>query len=183
LAPHSIEQYIVDELIRDSSNSEIIKGYLDKLDKKDIIEFFDKFLEHETDLGNIRIPVSILANRKLSCLELIVKFLREELRLTNVLVANLLSRSPQVCWTTYSNATKKWPDKLQHKTSRFDIPVRVLREKDKSVLEAIVAYLKDVSGLSFHKIALLLNRDDRTIWTVYNRTLRKTNARQEKNQG
>ena len=29
-------------------------------------------------------------------------------------------------------------------------------------------YLKDKLNLTYHEIAVLLNRDDRTIWTCYN---------------
>jgi len=38
-----------------------------------------------------------------------------------------------------------------------------------SVLEVMVEYLKEKEGLSYHEIASLTNRDDRTIWTVYHR--------------
>jgi len=40
-------------------------------------------------------------------------------------------------------------------------------------MESVVSYMKDVLDLSYHEIAEQLNRDDRTIWTVYNRALKK----------
>jgi hypothetical protein len=51
----------------------------------------------------------------------------------------------------------------------FEIPSFVFRDRSVAVLECMVEYMKDSQGLTFHEIATLLNRDDRTIWTVYRR--------------
>ena len=51
----------------------------------------------------------------------------------------------------------------------FEIPSFVFRDRSVAVLECMVEYMKDSQGLTFHEIAVLLNRDDRTIWTVYRR--------------
>ncbi len=40
-------------------------------------------------------------------------------------------------------------------------------------MESVVNYMKDTLNMSYHEIAVALNRDDRTIWTVYNRALKK----------
>ena len=40
-------------------------------------------------------------------------------------------------------------------------------------MESVVFYLKEKMGMTYHEIAVELNRDDRTIWTVYNRALKK----------
>jgi hypothetical protein len=40
-------------------------------------------------------------------------------------------------------------------------------------MESVVYYMKDTLDLTYHEIALQLNRDDRTIWTVYNRAIKK----------
>jgi hypothetical protein len=53
------------------------------------------------------------------------------------------------------------------------IPSFVFRDRSVAVLECLVEYLHDNKHLSFHEIALLLNRNDRTIWTVYNRAKKK----------
>jgi hypothetical protein len=55
----------------------------------------------------------------------------------------------------------------------IQIPTLILRDRGISVLEAIVEYLKDEKKLSYHEIAVLLNRDDRTIWTCYKRAKSK----------
>jgi hypothetical protein len=53
------------------------------------------------------------------------------------------------------------------------IPSHILRDRSLSVLEIIVEYLKEKKKLTYHEIAVLLNRDDRTIWTCYNRAKKK----------
>ncbi len=40
-------------------------------------------------------------------------------------------------------------------------------------MESVVFYMKDSLNMTYHEIALSLNRDDRTIWTVYNRASKK----------
>lgn len=57
------------------------------------------------------------------------------------------------------------------------VPAYLFRDRSVAVLEALVEYLKDVNGLSYHEIAILLNRDDRTVWTVYNRVKKKREYR------
>ena len=58
-----------------------------------------------------------------------------------------------------------------------DIPLQRLQERDLSIMESLVLYLKDEKKLTYHEIAELLNRDDRTIWTVHNRASKKRSPR------
>ncbi|MFH2028209.1 MAG: hypothetical protein ABIJ08_03655 [Nanoarchaeota archaeon] len=53
------------------------------------------------------------------------------------------------------------------------IPSTIFRDRKISVLEAVVEYLKDEKNLTYHEIAVLLNRDDRTVWTCYSRAKKK----------
>jgi hypothetical protein len=55
----------------------------------------------------------------------------------------------------------------------LDIPLRILQDRTVAVLESIVEYLKDEKGLRYSEIGKLLNRDQRTIWTVYSRVKKK----------
>ncbi len=52
------------------------------------------------------------------------------------------------------------------------IPVSIF-EVDLSALEAICKYLKEELEFSYSRIALLLKRDSRTIWTTYNNASKK----------
>jgi len=56
------------------------------------------------------------------------------------------------------------------------IPSTIFRNRELAPLESISAYLKNEIGMSFHEIAVLLNRDDRTIWTCYNRAKKKKSS-------
>jgi hypothetical protein len=54
-----------------------------------------------------------------------------------------------------------------------NIPTSIFLDRTISVLEAITKYLKEERNLTYHQIAVLLNRDDRTVWTCYNRAKKK----------
>ncbi len=51
----------------------------------------------------------------------------------------------------------------------ISIPTSIFQDRELSVLEAIAEYLKEKKGMRYSEIAKLLNRDDRTIWTAYQR--------------
>ena len=62
------------------------------------------------------------------------------------------------------------------------IPSNVLRDNSISVLEAIVEFLKEKKGLTYHQIGELINRDERNVWTVYQRAKKKRgNPQKDKN--
>lgn len=80
------------------------------------------------------------------------------------------NKSPIVA--TYKNSVSKFNKRLDTK-SDFFVPISVFSNLKLSILESIVKYLKEESKLTYHNIAVLLKRDDRTIWTIYNRSLKK----------
>ena len=47
------------------------------------------------------------------------------------------------------------------------LPISIFNNKELGSLETVVKYLKEELGLRFHEIALMLNRNDRTIWATY----------------
>ncbi len=49
------------------------------------------------------------------------------------------------------------------------VPTSVFTDRRVAILECLVEYMHDNNGLTFHEIALMLNRNDRTIQTVYRR--------------
>jgi len=123
------------------------------------------FMEDAAD----SVPICVFDNPHLSCLETIVKYLKEELQYRYVDMARLLNRSEKTIWATYNKAKKKMPSSFELADSEFMIPLSIFYDRKKSVLQAIIAYLKDECKLTYHQIAVYLNRDDRTIWTTYNR--------------
>lgn len=128
----------------------------------------------------IKVPLSVFKNDKLSSLEIFVKYLRENLLLSYNQIAELTGRNPATLAVTYNIARKKLPEKFVPEISPYSIPVKVLQDRKLSVLENISSYLKDTFGLNYHSVAVLLNRDDRTIWTVYQRAIKKKKWAQSK---
>lgn len=61
---------------------------------------------------------------------------------------------------------------IKHNRS-IPIPAHIFRDRSLSVLEVLVEYLKERKGLTYHEIAVMLNRDDRTIWTCFKRAKEK----------
>ena len=52
------------------------------------------------------------------------------------------------------------------------IPSTIFQDRHVAVLEAVVEYLVQ-QGFTYHEIGVLLNRDERTIWTVHARVKKK----------
>lgn len=57
------------------------------------------------------------------------------------------------------------------------IPIEILNNRKLGMLESVTVFLKDKKKLTYSQIAKLLNRDDRTIWTSYNKAKKKLNKR------
>ncbi|MBI4440734.1 response regulator transcription factor [Candidatus Woesearchaeota archaeon] len=121
---------------------------------------------------DILIPVTIF-NRDLSGLEAICKYLRENCRLSNKEIAKRLNRSEKTTWQAYQSSREKFPAPYNIPPTQYTIPISDIQSRQLSVLETIVKHLKETFKLSYHTIATLLMRDDRTIWTVYHRAQQK----------
>ena len=139
---------------------------------QEIIELMNKLLKIPVK-EEVRVPISVFKNDYLSALETIVKYLRENLLLSFKQIGSLTNRNQVALAVSYRNARKKLEAKFIEEISPYHIPVSILQDRKLSVLENIVSYLKDTFGLTYHRIALLLNRNDRTIWTVYQRARKK----------
>ncbi len=136
-------------------------------------EFGDDFIKGHLAGRHTLIPVSIFSDKKLSALEAIVKYLRENESLRNADVAQLLGRSPASVWITYRNAAKKLGKKIQVSDSEIFIPTDIIASGRLSVLESVSMHLHETYHLSYRKIGELLQRDERTIWTVCSRARKK----------
>ncbi|MBS3114276.1 hypothetical protein J4448_04185 [Candidatus Woesearchaeota archaeon] len=150
-------------------------NYLKKqgLGSEEIIGLVNKHLKVQVR-EEIKVPISVFNNDYLSSLENIVKYLRENLLLSFKQIGSLTNRNQIALAVTYRNAKKKMESRfVVEEISPYSIPVSILQDRNISVLENIAVYLKDTFGLTYHNIAVLLNRDDRTIWTVYQRAKKK----------
>lgn len=65
-----------------------------------------------------------------------------------------------------------------HTMYETNVPTSVFTDRVLSPLEAVVEFLKEKHNFSYKEISIILNRDERNIWTVYNRAKKKReNAR------
>jgi|TARA_B100002003_G_C14131919_1_gene544369 hypothetical protein len=146
---------------------------LDSLKDQSKEELFEEFLQYVEQKTEINIPLSIFKATSLGPLETLVKYLREELNYTYSKIAAILNRKVGPIGTTYRNAKSKHPSRLKIVSTFSTIPVSIFKKSKNSILETIVHHLKDNESLTYTEIASLLNRNYRTIWTVYKRATKK----------
>ena len=151
----------------DSKISKNILIKFNELSEANKIELISILLKQLKASAQNQVPIGIFAN-KLSSLEAIVKYLRENMEYRLSKIAKLLNRNSKSIWSTYHNAKKKMPSGLSNPDSAITIPTSIFADRKLSVLETLVSHLKDLE-LTNHEIALLLQLNDRTIWSVYNK--------------
>ena len=87
-------------------------------------------------------------------------------------IAELLNRNDRTIWTAYNKAKIKRKVPLKTGESLVHIPISIFKNRKLTIFEAVVSYLKK-KGLKFIEIANLLKRDQRNIWTIYSRSIKK----------
>jgi hypothetical protein len=117
------------------------------------------------------IPLTIFSAR-LTVLESVVKFLKEDKNSSFHEIGILLGRNERNIWHAYQHASVKQKKHLPYKDSPYAVPVFIFQDTKLSALESLVVYLRHTFNLSYHEIAVLIQRDDRTIWTVYQRAIK-----------
>ena len=133
-----------------------------------------KILNNESLL----VPVAIFAG-KLSPAEALAKFLKENHDLGYHEISQLIGRNERGIWANYKRAFKKmpWPFEINNSIT---VPVSIF-DSEKSILEALVTYLKEAKKMRNKKIAQLLNKNPANIWTVHNRAKKKVSNASELN--
>ena len=107
-----------------------------------------------------------------SGLESISQYLKEKAGLRYCEIADILNRDDRTIWGAHQAAKEK-SNVHANFDSSIKIPLSIFKDRKLSVLEAISEYLKEHHSMKFCVIARLLNKDQRTIWTVYNRAKNK----------
>ena len=133
----------------------------------DLVKLFELVSEKE-----ILIPVTVF-NPKLSALETVSKYLHENLGLSFKKIAELMNRSEKTIWQAYNFSINKFRRRLIVKETKYLIPISVFSDRKYSNLECVVSFVKDQYNLKFSEIGSLLHRDQRTVWTVYDRARKK----------
>jgi len=133
-------------------------------------EALEKYSSTNFDKG---IPIFILRTKELSSLESIVKFLRENKRMSYSLMGSLLHRNSKSLAVTYAVARKKLSSSFSSdmRSDAQRIPFAAFSD-GLSVLESICVYFRSLD-YSYAAISRLICKDQRTVWTVCNRARRK----------
>lgn len=150
-----------------------------KKEKASELKLAIKILKEATDLSSDEllnllisdkeeclIPISLFQNRKLGSLQILVKYLKENLGFNFSNISKLLNRDQRTIWSSYNNASKKFTDNIILKDVSIKIPISKFTNRKLSTLEVIVDYLKFDLNLNNSEISRLINRDSRTIYTV-----------------
>ncbi|MCK5283749.1 MAG: hypothetical protein KAK00_10190 [Nanoarchaeota archaeon] len=124
----------------------------------------------------IIIPCSIFDD-KLTILQALCKYLRENLDLSYQKIASLLDRNSRIVWRAYKSSIQIMHGQFVISDYSLSVPVSIFSNRKMSVFENLVVYLKEKRDLRYKDIALLLKRDERTIWTVYKRAMVKRNEK------
>ena len=129
----------------------------------------EEFLKQE--MGETA-PVSIFTV-ELTPLEAVAKFLKENKNYSLREISKLISRDERNVWHIYSDSRKKHPKLFKDIKADILVPIKIFSNQKLSALESIVVYLKEKFSLNYSQVAVLLNRDKRTVWTVYQRAKKK----------
>jgi hypothetical protein len=155
-------------LAKSASFNKIIKHAIEDEDLLRALEsFIEVYKEKKQKNQNPSIPLSLYADRNLGCLEVTIKYLKENLSLNYSHIAIILNRNQRTIWCAYNKARTKHKKVFVITEEEYNIPCEIFLERTRGPLEALVVYLKEDLSLSFKQISTLLNRDYRTIWLSY----------------
>ncbi len=87
-------------------------------------------------------------------------------------IAEVLHKNPGPVGVIYRNAKKKFADAFSVSHENIMIPFSAFYP-ELTVFESVVYYLKDNYNLKYKNVAQLLKRNERTIWTIYQRARKK----------
>jgi hypothetical protein len=133
----------------------------------------------EFALSHDEVPLTIFGE-DLSPLESIVRCLLERgLRIVDI--ARLTGRDQRAIGVTARRARQRGGIVLA--PSAYVFPVTALQDRRLSPFEHVVSHLRQAYNLRYHEIALLLGKDDRTVWTVNRRADRKLSAVRRRGKG
>ncbi|MEK6967793.1 MAG: hypothetical protein AABX51_04135 [Nanoarchaeota archaeon] len=164
-----------------------LKIILDELKKFDVSP--SKAIELATSEKSV--PLSIFSTES-GPLESFVVHLHNNENLSFSEISKLLNRSYQTIWMSFKAGNLKLKTVQLNESQRnllkslnlnslsdLTIPLKVFSQKNLSIYESLVKHLHQ-EGFRFRDIAILLNRDQRTIWTIYSRARKKGEHHEKK---
>jgi hypothetical protein len=132
-------------------------------------------IKNKRELKKNFFPITIL-NKKLGVTESIVRYLKDELGWNYKEISSITHRNEAVVGVMYRNSLKKYHGKLTINETNTHIPFTIF-SKQFTAFESIILYLKEKEELRYSEIAKITGRDQRTIWTIYNRAIKKRSTK------
>jgi hypothetical protein len=126
--------------------------------------------EEKNSQERIKQIIEELKSHNITKHDLVLSFLQEEGALSQIFDKNTIETLETI--TKHLKEIKNL--KLKNpQAARYSIPITILSDRTLSALEHVTTYLKEDYNLTYKEIAILLNRDQRTIWTTYQRAIQK----------
>jgi hypothetical protein len=162
---------ILEELKQEYSlnKRELTRIIIEKLKEKHRINNRD--LLEIIGIKEIKIPATVFS-KELGALEAITKYMKENLNMTYKEISCEIKRNEKTIWNVYQKTKKKNPERIKVKETDLHIPIREFENEKLTILESVIIYLKE-KGMKFSEIAKILERDQRNIWTIYSRAIKK----------
>jgi hypothetical protein len=128
---------------------------------------------NRTALKSISVPIPIFRYRELTHLGSLIKYLKESEHLSCQQLAAMLQRNQKSVSRIYRKSCQRMSFPFALSEDDLRVPISVFADRSLSTLESLTTYLKDSEKLRFSEIAKIINRDQRTIWTSYQRARQK----------
>ncbi|MCR4284949.1 MAG: hypothetical protein NUV97_02795, partial [archaeon] len=149
-------------------NKQMITLFVDNLGKK--YNIGKKIIREIEGINTTTISVSVFSS-ELGGLEALVKYMKENLGMDYNEIAEELNRDYRTIWTAYNKSREKKKSLALSKEGLF-VPAEIFKDRRLTVFEALVLYLKN-KGMKYSEMGDLLNRDQRNMWTICSRAMKK----------
>lgn len=121
----------------------------------------------------VLIPISVFSGRQMSCLESAVRYLKENRGMKFCEIGRALGRDQRTVWASYRNAVSKSGRSLQRLGQSSLVSSKIFLDRRKSFLECLVSHMRKEMGMRNMEISEALCRDQRTVSTVFHRSVKK----------
>ncbi|MBW2970753.1 sigma-70 region 4 domain-containing protein [Candidatus Woesearchaeota archaeon] len=162
------KEVFLKELISDSDLAGL-QNRIELILKKHGLEKEVKIVVEDENAGFL--PNSIFT-KKLGIAESVVKYLRENLELPNMVVGELLHKTANNVAVIYRKATQKQAARFEKLDFEHKVPFEAFSDSRYTTFEAIALFYSQ-QEMSLKQIAAILHRDERTIWTTLQRARSK----------
>ncbi len=161
------------------------------LEKEDLLELFGDKLEELLELvrankikkqlevseeEKITIPLGIFRG-EIGAAEVLCKYLKENKGMRFAEIARTLNRDRRTIGLNYKNSNRM-KKKIEIKARDYFVPVNVFADRRLSILESAVHYLR-VEGYKNVEISKILGKDQRNVWTLHSRAVKKLKVKNE----